>query len=168
MTQTEFIKLLENKVKGSRQSTLVAFGLDICRRLFSDYVLFSVNNSWGDVEQLKEAIEFCEINKSNLQVPANIQSYLDQTDLNMPDTNDFGDFDDSYALNASCAVYELLNYLLDKDTTHIFNISTYMTDTIDLKLSEADESSTNEELDNHPDIVSERRYQLEFINTLNK
>ncbi|KIO75086.1 hypothetical protein TH53_22870 [Pedobacter lusitanus] len=96
---------------------------------------FSENRSWGDVGVLKDSISFCR--------------------------NEFGDFDSSYALNASAVVYELLEYLLDKDISHIYNISTYVTDTIDFKLGEADPSLTNEELENHPDIIMNGNINLD-------
>jgi uncharacterized protein YjaG (DUF416 family) len=96
---------------------------------------------------------------------SDIKFYLDKLDPNIPDMDDFGDFDSSYALNASCAVCELLEYLLDKDKSHIFNISTYMTDTIDFKLSEADADLTNEELENHSDLIKEWKYQLKLLET---
>jgi len=77
--------------------------------------------------------------------------------------DDVGDFDGSYALNASFVVYELLEYLYDGDVSHIFNISTYMTDTIDFELSEADPNLTEEELENHKDIIVEWTYQLGLL-----
>lgn len=162
MTGPEFKALFKNKIDKSGSDVLVDFGLNICERLLPDYVLFSENRSWGNAAVLKDSINFCR-NKENTQKYTAIQNYLDKLDPNIPDMDAFGDFDGSYALNASAALYELLEYLLDKDTSHMYNISTYMTDTIDFKLSEADPNLTNEELESHPDIISERKYQLGLI-----
>lgn len=165
MTGSEFTILFKSKIDKSRSDVLVDFGLDICERLLPDYVSFSENRSWGNVGVLKDSINFCRKSKENTQNNPNpaIQNYLDKLNPNIPDLDEFGDFDGSYALNASAAVYELLEYLLDKDTSHIYNISTYMTDTIDFKLGEADPNLTNEELESHPDIINERKYQLGLI-----
>lgn len=50
----------------------------------------------------------------------------------------------------------------DRDKEHILNISTFMTDNIDLKLSEADESLTNEQLKEHLKIRQELLHQIEI------
>lgn len=163
MTDSEFTALFKNKIDKSRSDVLVDFGLDICERLLPDYVSFSENRSWGNVGVLKDSINFCRKSKGITQSTSAIQNYIDKLNPNIPDLDEFGDFDGSYALNASAVVYELLEYLLDKDTSHIYNISTYMTDTIDFKLGEADSNLSNEELENHADIIDERKYQLGLI-----
>jgi len=43
---------------------------------------------------------------------------------------------------------------------HIFNISTYSTDTIDLKLYESDQSLSESDLINHPLLLQELERQL--------
>lgn len=40
-----------------------------------------------------------------------------------------------------------------------------MTDTIDFKLGEADANLTNEELENHSDLIREWKYQLKLLET---
>ena len=165
MTNSEFIALLKGKVDSASPPALVDFGLNICERLQPEYTKFSENYNWGDADLLKACIEFCRVGKGTMLNHSDIKFYLDKLDPNIPDMDDFGDFDSSYALNASCAVYELLEYLSDKDKSHIFNISTYMTDTIDFKLSEADANLTNEELENHSDLIREWKYQLKLLET---
>lgn len=77
----------------------------------------------------------------------------------------FGDFDGSYALNASAAVYELLNYLMDQKPEHLINISSSMTDTIDFKPSKSDPSLSNEELASHSELIEEMNLQLVLTKT---
>ncbi|MCX2491851.1 DUF416 family protein [Pedobacter sp. PF22-3] len=133
------------------------------RPLTTEYISFSKNHNWGDPDLLTACIEFCRVGKGTMVNHSDIKFYLDKLDPNIPDMDDFGDFDSSYALNASCAVYELLEYISDKDKSHIFNISTYMIDTIDFKLGEANANLTNEELENYPDVVRERIFQLDLL-----
>ena len=165
MTNSEFITLLKSKIDSASQDMLIDFGLDICERLQKEYTSFSENHNWGDPDLLKECIEFCRVGKGKMVNYLDIKSYLDKLDPNIPDMDDFGDFDSSYALNASCSIYDLLEYLSDKDKSHIFNISNYMTDTIDFKLGEANSNLTNEELENHPDLIREWKYQLNLLKT---
>lgn len=87
---------------------------------------------------------------------------MNEVDINTPDTEDFGDYDGSYALNAVASIYELLNFLLDEDKSHLLNISTYMLDDIDFKIAEAGTDLTYEQLDTHPETVKERLFQLQI------
>lgn len=163
MTRPEFKNLFDTKIDRLNSDELIEFGLNICERLLPEYIKFSVNHNWGDVELLKECIEFARLGKGKVASHFDVKSYLEKLDSIIPDTEDFGDFDGSYALNASAAVNELVIYMADKNPEHIYNISTYMTDTIDFKLSEADPSLPNQVLENYPDIINEWRYQLQLL-----
>jgi len=65
-------------------------------------------------------------------------------------------------LNASVSVTELLNYLLDKDITHIIDISNLMFDTSDFKIHEEFQDISYIEIDNHPLFIAEMESQLNF------
>jgi len=168
MTRPEFITLFNIEVDKASSDALIDFGLDICERLLPKYVSFSKKHSWGNVEVLNDSINFCKKSKGFNQNNFDIQNYLNKVAPNIPDMDDFGDFDGSYALNASCAVYELLEYLYDRDVSHLFNISTCMTDTIDFELSEADPNLTDEKLENHKNIIIEWTYQLGLLANTNE
>lgn len=164
MTVSEFTPLLTRQLNGLTNEKAADFALNICRRLFPEYTDFSVRNNWGDPEVIEEAISFCTQNKTFQNVEfEKVKKLHKAVELVIPDMDDFGDFDSSYALNASCAVLELLEFFLDGDKTHILNISTYMTDTVDFKISEAEPDLTNEQLDHHEKIVGELIYQLDLI-----
>ena len=164
MTISEFTPLLTRHIKESTPEQIVDFALNICRRLLPEYIHFSNRNNWGDPGILKESIELCTKNKAFQNIEINRFKELHKAmELVIPDTDDFGDFDGSYALNASCAVLELLEFFLHNDKIHALNISTYMTDTIDFKISESEPDLTNEQLNHHVKIVKELNYQLELI-----
>ncbi len=86
---------------------------------------------------------------------------ITQLDAIIPDTDDFGDWDGSYALNASLSVLETLEYLVDRDKSHIKSISTYMTDTVDFKIAQADNDILDEDVWRHPMMINEMKRQLE-------
>jgi uncharacterized protein YjaG (DUF416 family) len=161
MTQKEFNKKLTKQLKVLPAYRTVEFGLYACRKLYPDYVSFSANNQWGNANLLQEAIDYCETSKHMNGIKnENTQRLIDAVEIITPDMDDFGDWDGSYALNASASVWELLSYLLDKDVSHLLNISTFMSDTIDFKLQEADNTLTDLQLINHPSIKEEQEYQL--------
>jgi uncharacterized protein YjaG (DUF416 family) len=91
-----------------------------------------------------------------------MENIILEVDKVIPDTEDFGDYSGSYALNASAAVIELLEYLIDTNQEHIISISTYSTDTIDLKLHESDQSLAESDLIHHPLLLRELERQLEL------
>ena len=74
--------------------------------------------------------------------------------------DDFGSEIGSYALNSSAAVYETLEFITDKDKTHIYNIATYYTDTIDFKIQE-ERTLTEEAIENHPLMIEAWNFVIE-------
>jgi uncharacterized protein YjaG (DUF416 family) len=164
MTISEFAPLLTRQLNGLTTERAVDFALNICSRLLPEYIDFSHRNNWGDPEPIKDAISFCKQNKTFQTIEIDKAKELHKAvESVIPDMDDFGGYDSSYALNASCAVLELLEFILDGNKSHILNISTYMTDTVDFKISEAEPNLTNEELENHERIARELNYQLDLI-----
>lgn len=161
----EFEKQIAQKIKNATELERTLFGLDICKRLAPDYTNFEIKNNWGDSKALNESIKFIEtfLNESKNDLDK-LDSIISEIDSIIPDTEDFSDWDVSYALNASVSVYELLMYLKDKDFSHILTISALMTDNIDFKIQMNNNDISEEEIDNHPMLTSEFKYQLELIN----
>ncbi len=163
MNYKEFTEIIKFQINNLTDQKCIEFGLWICNRLLPEYQTFYDQNNWGDPDKLKEAIMFCESIKSNKITDQNILADLiEQVELIIPDTENFGDFSGSYALNSSASVLELLEYFVDKDKSHIVNISEYMTDTIDFKIAEKNQSISNEEVDKHADILNEYKQQIEL------
>lgn len=163
MNNPQLTSVLKRQIENLPFNRHVGFALDICKRLLPEYINFHERNRWGNPEKLTGAISFCEKNKGNVKAEVSyIADIKVELETVIPDTEDFGDWDGSYALNASCSVLELLEYLEDKDIDHIFNISTFMTDTIDFKLSEIDGGLSHEQLIEHPKILQELLYQIEI------
>jgi hypothetical protein len=75
--------------------------------------------------------------------------------------DDFGDdYLGSYALNAAVAAYNAVQFVKDKDPEHIYDIGQCLTDTVDFKIQEIDETA-EEEIDSHPLMIEARKYLLE-------
>ena len=163
MNYKEFTEIIKFQINNLTDQKCIEFGLWICNRLLPEYQNFHDLNNWGDPDKLKEAIEFCETSNLNNITDQNILAELiEQIDTIIPDTEDFGDYPGSYALNSGTSVLELLEYFVDKDKSHIVNISEYMTDTIDFKIAEKNPALSKEEVDKHADILNEYEQQIEL------
>ncbi len=164
MTDKEFTSIFAEQINRLSQEKLVGFAIIICNRLLPDYIDFWDHNNWGDPVKLKEGIAFCEENNNTLNPdPGIIKKMCDDIIEVMPDTEDFEGENCSYALNAAVAICETLNYLVDKDLSHIIGVSRQMTDTIYFKISEKEEHLSYAALDAHSRMAGERLLQLAMI-----
>jgi uncharacterized protein YjaG (DUF416 family) len=159
MYSSKFRDLLSLNLESLSDDRIVDFALNVCRRLLPDYNHFYDKYNWGNLELLKDVL-----NKIEERALTNdeIKEFIVEVDKVIPDTEEFGDYSGSYALNASASVLELLEFLIDTNQEHIVSISTYSTDTIDFKLYEIDQSLSDTDLLHHPVLLQEQKRQLEF------
>ena len=75
-----------------------------------------------------------------------------------PDTEDFEDA--TFALNACCAVYDTIGFLLDKDPVHIRDVIIYFIDTLYARIAK-DIELTGDEIGHHPLMIDAMNYFLE-------
>ena len=160
MLYGDFILLFKQQVYTLSFREGLELALLICKRLYLDYENFVSLEHWGDKDLLMSAIRLCEQAKTDKIENARLDEMLSRVDAIMPDTNEFGDYHGSFALNAAASVYETLQFVTDKDLQHIYNIGTYLTDTIDLKIHET-ESLPDEKIDGHPMMIAARNFLLE-------
>ena len=161
MNSSEFQDTLKKQLAVLPRQRVIEFALDICQRLLPDYLLFYHKRKWGDLSILQQAINFCEQNKTE-QTFDEIKAHELLTDIvkAIPDTDHFGEWDGSYALNAAASVADLMEYLCDRDLKHILAISSYMTDTIDFKIHEKESNISTQQLEVHPLNLAERHLQI--------
>jgi len=162
MEEIEFSKQLATQLASLEPKARIDFGLDIARRLLPDYLNFYQEYQWGNPEVLKRAIDYITYASGDEVDELIVNGLMDELDLIIPDTEEFGDFLTSYAINAACAIWELLEYLIDNDQTHLMHMSSLVTDTIDFKLQEENSELTSAEILNHPQIMAEWNYQLKI------
>jgi len=154
---------MDNIISKSKTETLIVFSIDICKRLIDDYVDFYNKYNWGNPDILKEAIKYCEETEFKQIDRGKIKNLIHKVEKVTPDTEDFENIEVSYALNSACAVLDLLEFIMKQEKIYVSNISSYVIDTIDFKIQEQESSLTNEELENHPKIVEERKRQITFL-----
>jgi len=164
----EFEFKFNKQIDQTSDAGLVNFGLDICKRLLPEYIHFYNKHKWGDPNALETAINYCESYETSKFQTQLLQDHWDRVSEVTPDMDDFGDYDGSYALNAGCAVMALLSFLIDGNKESVKEISTYITDTIDFKLLEANPNLADNEIRTHPDMIREWQYQVELLSSFHE
>jgi uncharacterized protein YjaG (DUF416 family) len=149
MTYKGFIQQLQKQTSALSYEKGLAMAILLCRKLLPDYQAFSVANEWGDSRVLEEALQCCESGQAGTVNKEEIDPLFERLYAVTPDTEDFGDYDGSYGLNAAAALLHALKYLMGKEPNDIYAIGTLYTDTIDVKLSEMG-IEEEKEIENHP------------------
>ena len=161
MNYRDFIRILKNQTTSQLYKEQLHFAILICKKLYFDYQKFTEKYQWGDADLLMDAINLCQQSIENYANISQIKELLPKINSITPDMDDFGsDYLGSYALNASASVYETLEFIIDQDKTHIFNIGTLYTDTIDFKIQE-DKELTQLEIENHPRMIEAWNFIIE-------
>jgi uncharacterized protein YjaG (DUF416 family) len=159
MNYKEYVWLFKKQLETLSFQKQLDFAFTICKKLYFDYEKFVEVHQWGDAELLMDAIKLCEQGRAGLVDIQEIEKMLESVDSITPDMDDFGDEISSYGLNASAAVYESLQFLIDKDKAHIYNIGNYLTDTVDFRIQEERDLS-EDEIAKHPLMLEAWNYVL--------
>jgi uncharacterized protein YjaG (DUF416 family) len=160
MNYQEFTSILKTQIFSQPYLAQLRFAILICKKLFFDYQKFTEIYNWGNADLLMDAIKLCE-NAIDNSVDVNyVKDLMPRIDVITPHMDDFGSEISSYALNASASVYETLAFIIDKDKTHIYNIATYFTDTIDFKIQE-ERDLTEDEIAGHPLMIEAWNFVIE-------
>ena len=161
MNYRGYIAILKNQTNSQSYEEQLLFALMICKKLYFQYLKFVDKYQWGDADLLLDAINFCEQSIKQSADSIKINELLPRIDSIIPDMDDFqSDFQASYALNASITVYETLEFIKDQNKNHIYNIATYYTDTINLKIQE-EKTLTELEIENHPLMIEAWNFIIE-------
>ena len=64
MNNTEFQHTLKKQLTVLPRQRVIEFALDICQRLLPEYLHFFHKRNWGDLRVLRQAVNFCEENKT--------------------------------------------------------------------------------------------------------
>lgn len=160
MNYKEYTKLLKTQIPSVPYAQQLKFAVLVCEKLYVNYQKFYEAYKWGDPNVLMDAIIVCQKALGNPCDKNEIKTLLPKIDHITPHMDDFGSEIGSYALNASAAVYETLEFITDKNHTHIYNIANYYTDTIDFKIQE-ERTLSEEEIENHPLMIDAWTFVIE-------
>ena len=154
-----FNERLKERINRLATADQLRFAIDNCKRLFPDYEAFCETHQWGEPFLLLDGSHACEkalVGEADMGWLNELRSCIGAV---IPDSDDFGDYDGSYAQNAGIAVTYALQYVIDADAEHIGNIVTLDMDTVDFKRSESGRQDARE-LDQHSRMIEARRFLL--------
>jgi uncharacterized protein YjaG (DUF416 family) len=157
MNYEQFNIKLKSQIAELSYAKQIKFSLTICKRLFFDYEVFSKKNGWGEPNTLLDAIIYVDNNDAEHYNIEEINYLFNAVMAVTPDTEDFEEC--SYALNAACALLELLEFVRDKNWDHVYSVSTMLTDTVDFQIFENDDVKL-EQVDQHPLMIETRNLLL--------
>lgn len=161
MNYKEFVFLFKKQLETLSYPKQIDLALTVCNKLYPNYQTFVEIHHWGDPDLLMQAIHLCEESKADSVDRTKTEGMLTKVDTIIPDMDDFGDEISSYALNASAAVYETLQFVLDNDKAHIYNVGVCLTDTVDSQIQE--ERDLNEtEIEQHPNMIEAWNHIIEL------
>jgi uncharacterized protein YjaG (DUF416 family) len=161
MNYQKFTTLLKNQASSLSYGRQLEFAITISKKLCFDYQKFFEVYQWGDPDLLMDAINLCQLAAESNIDKAKVKTFITKVESITPDMDDFGTEIVSYALNASASVHETLEFLVDRDSIHIYNIGTYYTDTTDFKIQE-EGTLTDRQISNHPAMIEAWNYILEL------
>ena len=115
----------------------LAFAYLTCERLYPNYMYFSDRYRFGNKKALRDAIDFIYNNLLLRNFINNdVHFYLTSIDSNIPKPENFNTILASSALDACTTTLETLDFMLDKNTDRLIDISTFATDTIDMYIQD--------------------------------
>lgn len=152
MNYQTFISIFKKQAYSLPHGKSLDFALEISKELLSDYVIFYQVHDWGDPKLLKNAILLCERSKVSPVDKAEIAEMAIKVEEVTPHMDDYGDLFASYALNACGAIYYSLQFLIDNDASHIYNVGICYTDTVDIKV-QGEDTLTDDQIASHPDMI---------------
>lgn len=164
MKYEEFITKFNKQVFSIDDNKRMTLAIEVCKKLYFDYVEFSEKFQWGDKDVLLDAIKILEQSKTQEINKSFIDQALKKIDLITPDMDDFGGEEvASYALNSCVTVYSSLEFLLDKSPKHVYDVGICLTDTVDFKIQE-NRDLTEDEIDKNPLMIEARNYLVDKSN----
>lgn len=162
-----------NELKQLDFAKQLTFAYLICERLYPNYLFFSNKYSFGNPTVLREAIDYVSSNIiKNESDKERINSFIKKVDKNIPQPANYNTVLASSALDACTAINESLDFLMDKKTSRLEDISTMATDSVDMYIQEKENLSYNtdkqfqQKIDNHPLMIKEVLIQKGIITYL--
>lgn len=157
MNFLEFTDKFKKQVDSLSYERQFDLALRVCKKLFFDYQHFFDINEWGNPDILLDALNLLEHGKLEKPDTETLKAMLEKIEAATPDSEDFGEA--NFAINASGAVYETIQFVIDKRSEHIYNIGSYLIDTVDAKV-QGDDDLSEAEINQHALMVDAMAYLL--------
>jgi hypothetical protein len=150
----------------------IIFALSCCERLFPNYAFFSRLENWGEPQIFRTALDVLwSAWREPPMSQERVKNLLRDCESFVPDTENFSSEWVSPALDASIAVVETLQCILDGLTDHCVTIASLARDTVDMFIQEWDEldyelPDFERQIANDPLMIRELTKQQEDLRLL--
>jgi|GEM_PF-1192155 len=161
ISYTDFKDRYADQVRNVAYEKGRQLALKIANLVLPDYQRFSEKHEWGDPTLLEQAIILIGAAAPGAIDTQLINQLKDGIYAVAPDSEEFGDWDGSYALNAAICVLYGLEYLKNGDPAALNAIGMAYTDTVDYTLHEMGIEDVDA-IERHPQMQEARRYLLEL------
>lgn len=161
MKYEEFITKFNKQVFSINNNKQLGLAIEVCKKLWFDYVAFSDKYQWGDKDVLLDAIKILELAKLQEIDKTLLDQTIENIDFVTPDMHVYGSEELAwYALNCCNAVYSSFEFLLDKSPKHIYDIGICLTNAIEVKIHKT-QDLTEDEIDKNPLIIEARNFLVD-------
>lgn len=157
----DFLSIYKSQIMSLPYKRQIDLAMVVCQKLIGAYYVFNRQYHWGNPDILLDAITLLKMSGTLPTSEPKIKAMITQVESVTPDMDDFGDETSSYALDACVAILETLQFRLDKDVGHIFNVGICYTDTVDSQIQEA-QDLTEDEIDKHPLMIEARHFLIRY------
>jgi uncharacterized protein YjaG (DUF416 family) len=164
MNWKEYREQLIKNVDGLSSRQKLRFAIEVCEKLFPDYQDFQNEYKWGDVNLIADGLAVCKQNANGPDTEEkSVRKLIAGIEKITPDTECYGEVSGSLALNSAAAICEALSFILDNKAERILDIGELSYDSAYFKACENYPNLSESEIENHPDLQNELRWQLEKI-----
>ena len=135
---------VRSRLSGLDHKCLVLFGLFVAERLLPNYLLFSKEQSWGDLDTLRAGLDIVWSWLETQQADdAEVESMIEQCESLAPDPGEFDSLYVSAALDAAIATKNALQLVVDGDIELAVENGSFGRDTVDLYVQEIERMPPN-------------------------
>lgn len=150
-----FFDKLDLLISKANQTSKLILALNICRKLYPDYLRFASKYNKPGAETLLNAIEFCNnYSQTGHLEESRLNEFVTEIEHITPEADNLSDWEVSYAYNAVASVSELLMYIKRPDDKRISDICSFMIDTIDFKIAKDNEHLSDDAIFKHPVMLN--------------
>jgi uncharacterized protein YjaG (DUF416 family) len=163
---------LQTRLSSIDHRGLVLFGLFVAERLLPNYAVFSREQSFGDVQVLRNALDLAWNWLEGKAVDADaVESMIEACESVAPDTDEFSSLYVSAALDAANSTVNVLRLLTEGDSDLAVENGTFGRDTVDLYVQEIEGMPPNspdleERIRLHPLMQSEIVEQYDALKAI--
>lgn len=165
---------IRSRLNALDEAHCALFAALVCDKLYPNYLLFTEVEQWGNPVTFRDGVEFLfDVSLTGTRSVAEAKEVDTAFSLAFPDLDDFSGITPGYAFDASCALSEVLEFVITGAKEHVVNCSTAGFDTIDMFVQEfydldPNRPDLNQIIDADPYMIRECARQRNILDVLSE